>query len=258
MIGPVAAATSRIRVGSGGIMLPHYSPLKVAENFSMLSGLFPGRIDLGLGRAPGTSARVAHALQRDRRQPPPDDFREQMDELLGYLGNAGPEVTLLGSSPQSAIWAAEMGLPYVFADFINPQGAPLALYYREHFQASAWLAEPRVGVAVWAICAEIREEAFRLSLSARMMLLSLFRGELIAVPTVEKAATFLEREGGDPRDLPAGRRMISGTADMVRAELKDVAESYGADEVFVVNIVHDHAARMRSYELLAGHGPASL
>src|SRR6267154_2647145 len=119
MIGPVAAATSSIRVGSGGVMLPHYSPLKVAESFTMLSALFPGRIDLGIGRAPGTSAKVAFALQRDRRQPSPDDFREQLAELLGYL-DRGPQLSLLGSSPQSAIWAAELGLPYVFADFINP------------------------------------------------------------------------------------------------------------------------------------------
>src|SRR5579872_7202278 len=118
MIGPVAAATSRIRVGSGGVMLPHYSPLKVAETFSMLSGLFPGRIDLGVGRAPGTSAKVAYALQRDRRQPAPDDFREQLDELLALLANRpmpdrrfarigsmhfeSPEVSLLGSSMDSA------------------------------------------------------------------------------------------------------------------------------------------------------------
>ena len=253
MIGPVAAATSRIRVGSGGVMLPHYSPLKVAESFSMLSGLFPGRIDLGLGRAPGTSARVAYALQRDRRQPPPDDFREQMDELLGYFGQSGfhsPEVALLGSSPQSAIWAAELGLPYVFADFINPQGASLAMYYREHFRASPFLAEPRVGVAAWAVCAETEREAFRLSTSARMMLLSLFRGELIPVPTVEKAQAFLEHEGVDPATVPAGRRMITGTPGSVRQALRGVAEEYGADEVFVVNIIHDHVARMRSYELV--------
>src|SRR5207249_5807638 len=100
MIGPVAAYTSRIRVGSGGIMLPHYSPLKVYESFSMLSGLYPGRIDLGIGRAPGTSARVAHALQRDRRHPPPDDFREQLAEVLGYIKTGEPEPSLLGSSPQ--------------------------------------------------------------------------------------------------------------------------------------------------------------
>jgi luciferase family oxidoreductase group 1 len=244
MIGPVAAATSRIRVGSGGVMLPHYSPLKVAETFSMLSGLFPGRIDLGVGRAPGTSAKVAYALQRDRRHPLPDDFREQMDELLGYFPEMGPEVALLGSSPQSAIWAAEMGLPYVFADFINPGGAPLAMYYREHFRASRWLSEPRVSVAVWAICAETADAAFRLSTSARMMLLSLFRGQLIPVPPVEKALAFLKLEGGDPAELPAGRRMI-------RAALGEVAEAYGADEVFVVNIIHEHSARMRSYELIA-------
>ena len=254
LIGPVAAATSRIRVGSGGIMLPHYSPLKVAENFSMLSGLFPARIDLGLGRAPGTSARVAHALQRDRRQPLPDDFREQMDELLEYFEQPhfqSPQVALLGSSPQSAIWAAELGLPYVFADFINPEGAPLAMYYREHFQPSRWLEQPRVGVAVWAVCADTEREAFRLSTSARMMLLSLFRGQLIPVPTVEKAQAFLEQEGVDPATVPAGRRMITGNPERVRRELQEVADTYGADEVFVVNIIHDHAARMRSYELLA-------
>src|ERR1700691_5419194 len=91
LIGPIAAATSRLHVGSGGVMLPHYSTLKVAETFSMLSGLFPGRIDLGLGRAPGTSSRVAHALQRDRRHPPHDDFREQLDELLGYIRSGEPE-----------------------------------------------------------------------------------------------------------------------------------------------------------------------
>src|ERR1700689_2558989 len=136
LIGPIAAATSRLRVGSGGVMLPHYSPFKVAETFSMLSGLFPGRIDLGIGRAAGTTPQVAFALQRDRRQAAPDDFREQLDELLKYLGNhtefrfASPEIWLLGSSQDSAIWAAELGLPYCFADFINPNGAQLMRYYR--------------------------------------------------------------------------------------------------------------------------------
>ncbi len=135
LIGPVAAATTRIRVGSGGVMLPHYSPLKVAENFGMLESLFPGRIDLGIGRAAGTSQAVALALQRDRRQRAPDDFPEQLNELLGYLSNPdsgspdGPQIWLLGSSPQSAIWAAELGLSYCFADFINPEGAELAQHY---------------------------------------------------------------------------------------------------------------------------------
>ena len=266
LIGPVAAATSRIRVGSGGVMLPHYSPLKVAENFSMLSSLYPDRIDLGIGRAPGTSSSVAFALQRDRRQRPPDDFREQMDELLGYFCLAEPkgpfrqipqlrfqrpEVSLLGSSAQSAVWAAELGLPYVFADFISPRNAPLAAYYREHFQPSGTLQEPKVSVAVWALCAETDEEALKLSASARMMLLLLFRGQLIPVPPVEKALSFLGQQGFPTEELPAGRRIITGSPPRVREAIERVAAEYGADEVFVVNIVHDPAARMRCYELIA-------
>jgi len=255
MIGPVAAATSRIRVGSGGVMLPHYSPLKVAENFSMLAGLFPGRIDLGIGRAPGTSGRVALALQRDRRQAPPDDFREQLDELLAYFGRKefhAPEVALLGSSPQSAVWAAELGLPYVFADFINPAGAPMAAYYREHFRPKELSAEPRVSVAIWAVCADTDEEALRISASARMMMLQLFRGHLIAVPPIERAVAFLEEQGLPVTELPAGRRIVTGAPETVRKTIESVAAEYGADEVFVVNILYDPAMRLRSYELIAG------
>ena len=154
LIGPIAATTERIKVGSGGVMLPHYSPLKVAETFSMFAGLFPGRIDLGLGRAPGSDPKTAYALQRDRRQAAPDDFPEQLVELLAYLEDRlppdhpfrelaklpglphVPEPYLLGSSPQSGIWAAQLGLPYVFADFINPQGAAIAQRYRAEFTPS--------------------------------------------------------------------------------------------------------------------------
>ncbi len=253
IVGPVAAATQRIRVGTGGVMLPHYSPLKVAETFSMLSSLYPDRIDLGLGRAPGTSARVAYALQRDRRQPAPDDFREQLAELLGYFAKDphAPPVELLGSSAQSAVWAAELGLPYVFADFINPAGAPLAAWYRDHFQPSATLKEPRVAVAVSALVAETTEDALRLSASARMMFLLLFRGRLVPVPPVETALAFLAQEGLPMDRLPEGRRFIVGTPDYVRQTIETVAKDYEAQEVFAVNIVHEHAARVRSYELLA-------
>lgn len=267
MVGPIAAATSRLHVGTGGIMLPHYSPLKVAETFSMLSGLFPGRIDLGLGRAPGTSSGIAYALQRDRRQAAPDDFQEQLVELLGYLENRGPssgpfrqlatlhfdspEPWLLGSSPQSAIWAAELGLPYVFADFINPNGEAIAEYYREHFQPSARLQAPRVGVATWGICAETDEEALRLSFSMRMLFLKLYRGQLIPVPSVEKAEAFLSEEGVAPESVPVGRRINVGTPEKVRAMLEEVAADYRAEELFVINIMHEHAKRKRSYELIA-------
>jgi len=267
VIGPVAAATSRMRVGSGGVMLPHYSPLKVAESFSMLSSLYPGRIDLGIGRAAGTSAGIAYALQRDRRQAAPDDFYDQLRELLGYLENRGPasgpfrqvanmhfespEVALLGSSAQSAVWAAEMGLPYVFADFINPTGEPMAAFYREKFQPSARCKEPRVGVAVWAICAPSDEEALLLSASFRMVMLLLYRGQLIAVPPIDQAMAFLAKEGVAIDQLPAHRRIITGAPAKVRAAIEAVAQDYSAEEVFVVNIVYDHAARRRSYQLIA-------
>ena len=152
LVGPIAAATSGLRVGSGGVMLPHYSPLKVAESFTMLAGLFPGRIDLGLGRASGTDPLTTFALQPDRRQAAPDDFPQKLAELLAYLDDdlpedhpfarlgatlpgrpERPEPWLLGSSPQSAIWAAQLGLPYAFADFINRDGAEIAAAYRAQY-----------------------------------------------------------------------------------------------------------------------------
>jgi luciferase family oxidoreductase group 1 len=268
LIGTLAAATSRLRVGSGGVMLPHYSPFKVAEAFSMLSGLFPGRIDLAVGRAPGTDQLTTVALQRDRRQLAPDDFPQQLAELLAYLGDRlppdhpfaplaktlpglpqRPDPWLLGSSPQSGIWAAEIGLPYAFADFIQAVGAPIAARYRERFQPSEWCAEPRVMVAVSAICAETDAEAERLAASSRMAISLLYRGRLVPVPPVEKALRFLAEHGLD--GVPWGRRVIVGAPATVRAGLEEVAEEYDADEVMVVTITHDHGARRRSYELVA-------
>jgi luciferase family oxidoreductase group 1 len=266
LIGPIAAATSRLRVGSGGVMLPHYSPVKVAETFSALSGLFPGRIDLGLGRAAGTDPMTTLALQRDRRHAPADDFPEQLAELLALLDGTLPASHpfarlsatlpgrperpipwLLGSSDQSAIWAGQLGLPYAFADFINPHGAGAAAIYREHFAPSPLLAEPLVAVATWAICADTFEEADRLASSSRMAMRMLRRGRLIAVPPVERAVHFLKDEGGDD----GGRRMILGSPGSVRGQLEQVAADYGAEEVIVVTITYDHAARRRSYELIA-------
>jgi luciferase family oxidoreductase group 1 len=270
LIGAVGMATSRIRLGTGGIMLPHYSPFKIAETFSMLSGLFPGRIDLGLGRAPGSDGRTAYALQRDRRDRAPDDFPQQMAELLAYLDDAmpqdhpfaslgrtlpgrpeAPEPWLLGTSPDSAAWAAELGLPYCVADFINPHGAPLAEQYRRSFRPNPRRAigEPTVMAAVWSICAETTAKAERLASSSRMMFRLLHRGQLIAVPSPEEAMRFLEADaaGGTSRS----RRVVLGTPAAVRAELEAVAEEYGAEEIMVLNILHDHEARRRSYSLLA-------
>jgi len=271
LIGPVAAATSRIRVGSGGVMLPHYSPFKVAETFSLLAGLFPGRIDLALGRAAGTDPLTAFALQRDRRQAAPDDFPQQLAELLAYFEERLPaehpfarlartlpgrpelpERWLLGSSQQSAIWAAELQLPYAFADFINSEGIEIAQLYRERFaEHENPDAKPRVAVAVWTICAESESEALRLAASGRMTFTLLRRGELIAVPPPEKALEFLAQEQRTPRGPSQRRRAVIGTPEAVREQLQDVAAKYGVQEVIAVNILYDHQARRRSYELLA-------
>ncbi len=270
LIGPIAAASNRIRVGSGGVMLPHYSPLKVAESFSILAALYPGRIDLGIGRAAGTDPLTTFALQRDRRQASPDDFPQQLAELLAYLEDtlpgdhpfhrlagtlpgrpALPSPWLLGSSPQSALWAAELGLPYAFADFINPGGAAITASYRERFVPSGRLAAPQTAVAAWVLCAEDDEQANFLASSSRMSLTLLRQGQLIAVPPPEEAVKFLARDGRPLSGALPGRRGIIGSPATVRAGLEELAADYRAEEVIVVTITHAHAARRRSYELLA-------
>jgi luciferase family oxidoreductase group 1 len=249
-------------------MLPHYSPLKVAETFSMLSGLYPERIDLGIGRAPGTDPETMFVLQRDRRQRAPDDFREQLEELLGYIddsfpaghplarlaalpgGPGTPDVWLLGSSPDSAMWASEFGLPYCFADFINPRGARIAELYRERYSASDRSSASHVAAGVAVICAESDEEALRLAASQQMAFALLHVGRLIPVPPVEKALRFLEGQPA-PSLLRRDRRVVVGSPETVRAGLEEVATEYGAGEILVVTITHDHGARRRSYELIA-------
>jgi len=271
LIGPIAAATRHIRVGSGGVMLPHYSPLKVAETFSVLAGLFPGRIDLALGRAAGTDPLTTFALQRDRRQAAPDDFPQQLAELLAYLDDSlpadhpfarlgatlpgrpqSPEPWLLGSSAQSAIWAGELGLPYAFADFINPEGAEIAALYRERFLAQGHEGRvPHVAVAAWLICAETEEQARTIATSGRMTFTLLRRGQLIAVPPPEEAQRFLEVDDRDETAPRSRRRAIVGDPAQVRSQLLEVIDSYGAQEAIAVNITYSHEARRRSYELLA-------
>lgn len=270
LIGPIAAMTKRIRVGSGGVMLPHYSPLKVAEVFSILCALTPDRIDLGLGRAPGTDHTTAYALQRDRRQPSPDDFPNQLAELLAYFEDAlpanhpfarlaalpgrphVPEVWLLGSSAQSALWAADSNLPYCFADFINPDGENIAAVYHQRVQS------PRMMVAAWAICGETDGDAQRIASSARMTRALMNQGKLIQVPPIEKALEFLAQNGrnadsvGFPKlDVARPRRAIIGSPATIRRGIEEVARLYQAEEVMIVTITYDHQDRRRSYELIA-------
>jgi luciferase family oxidoreductase group 1 len=270
LIAAIGAATTKIRIGSGGVMLPHYSPLKVAENFSMLGGLYGDRIDLAIGRAPGSDPITAYALQRDRRTAGPDDFPEQLTELLAYVNDAmpvthrfarltklpggaiHPDVWLLGSSPQSGVWAAELGLPYAFADFINPVGGTdIAAHYRQHYVPSKQHPEPRVVVAVWALCADTDEEATRLAASSRMAFTLFLQGQLIPVPPIDVALKFVAEHGAEIEALGRRRRWLVGSPALVKAGIEATAAEYGAEEVMVVTITYDHAARKRSYELLA-------
>jgi luciferase family oxidoreductase group 1 len=188
MLARIGAETKRIRIGSGGIMMPHYTPLKVAECFRMLHALYPGRVDLGIGRAPGGGPIEALALKRDRKTRMPDDFPEQVTELLAFLGHSfptehpfagirvspempgGPDVWMLGSSMWSAAAAVEFGLPYSFAHFFSPVHTRAAIEtYRRGFSASAYRREAEATVAVGVICAETQEEAEFLSGSVRLL-----------------------------------------------------------------------------------------
>src|SRR6202012_2312690 len=208
---------------------------------------------------------------RRRRQAARDDFPQQLAELLAYLEDnlpedhpfrhlastlpgrpQLPEPWLLGSSEQSAIWAGELGLRYAFADFINPRGTHIADLYRQRFTPARDLQAPRLAVAVWALCAPTDEEAEYLASSSRMSFTKLRRGELIAVPPPDEATEFLTREARlTPSGEVPGRRGGVGSPEKVRAGLEQVASAYGADEVIVVTITHDHGMRRRSYELLA-------
>jgi luciferase family oxidoreductase group 1 len=265
MVARVAAATERIRVGSGGVMLPHYSALKVAEEFHVLECLFPGRIDLGLGRAPGGTPLSTMAL----RTGPEPRYGPQVADLIGFLEDrldpshpfaalratpvpsAPPPVWLLGSSEYSALVAAALGTGFSFAHFIHPGiGPEVAAAYRERFQPTERMGAPALSVGVNVICAPTSEEAIRLASSTRLWRRRLSRGDPGPIPTVEEALEELGPAGTRaPRD-PAGR-LIVGTPEEVTERLIEIAGGYGADELVVLTICHDHAARERSYALLA-------
>jgi luciferase family oxidoreductase group 1 len=271
LIARIGAETVRIRVGSGGVMLPHYSALKVAESFRMLHALYPGRIDLGVGRAPGGTPLESFALRRERLDtPPPDDIGDQLIELLGFLhkefaprhpfsriklspdAQGAPDVWLLGSSLWSSSAAAQLGLPYAFAHFIAPEPTRAAIEgYRARFQPSAYLAAPREMMAMGVICADTDEEAERLSASWRLMRQRLFRGDLRQIPSVEAALAELAAAPASPPEASEWPRAFVGSPATVREKILNLGAALHLDELMVVTITHDHQARLRSYELLA-------
>jgi luciferase family oxidoreductase group 1 len=270
LVAALTMATRHIRLGSGGVLLPHYSPFKVAEAFSVLSALAPGRIDLGIGRATGSDAITARALQRDRHSAGGrGDFPEHLAELLAYFGpeqlfpdahpfarlrdllphgGIPPELWLLGSSSDSARLAGETGLPYVIADFINPHGAQLAAQYRASFLPSASLPSPYVIAATAAICAEDHETASDLRYPIIMVMALMFRGEIIPVPSVEDAKAWAARHPADAQPI---MRITYGDKRQVRDGLAQVAADYGANELMLVNVLPDSASRRASYRLIA-------
>jgi luciferase family oxidoreductase group 1 len=280
MLARIGAETKRIRIGSGGIMLPHYTPLKVAEVFRTLHALYPGRVDLGIGRAPGGGPVEALALKRERKTRMQDDFPEQLGELLAFLGHGetegevqghrfpaghpfagirvspempgGPDVWMLGSSMWSAAAAVEFGLPYSFAHFFSPVHTRAAIEtYRRGFSASAYRREAEATVAVGVICAETEEEAEFLSSSVRLLQRRIRQGDRRPVASPEDAVRELKLLGAMPMEEGEWPRYFVGTPATVGRRLEEMAGVLGIGEMVVNTIVWEQAKRLRSYELLA-------
>ncbi len=270
LIPRVASVTRDIRVGSGGVMLPHYSPYKVAEQFRMLETLFPGRIDLGVGRAPAGTGRAAGALRYGRPAIPVDRFPEQVADLIGWLGEAFepghpyarvratprgtdlPEIWMLGSGGSTAEEAARAGCGYSFAQFISgTDGAQATRRYRERFEAGRPFQEASAHVAVGVVCADTREEAERLALSKHVWMMRIIRGVDRGIPSPEQAEEELAEAGIPLTELYPDPRTIVGSPEEVRTAIHELARRYGVREVMTVTVTHSFEARRRSYELLA-------
>jgi luciferase family oxidoreductase group 1 len=271
----IGAETKRIRIGSGGIMLPHYTPLKVAEVFRTLHALYPERVDLGLGRAPGGGPTEMLALRRSRKAPMEDDFPEQVTEVLAFLEEefpvghpfsrvkampapvlngkyAGPAVWMLGSSMWSSAAAVEFGLPYAFAHFFSPVKTRDAIAtYMRNFRPGVRLAQPEATVAVGVVCAETEEEAEYIASGVKLLQRRIRLGDRRPVASPEDAIRELRAMGEMPMEEGEWPRYFVGTPARVREQLEKMASELGIGELIVNTIVWDHAKRLRSYELLA-------
>lgn len=266
VIGHVAAGTSRIRVGSGGIMLPNHSPLVIAEHFGTLESLFPGRIDLGLGRAPGTDQLTAQALRRDRRSDG-SDFPEQLAELQEYFKPASESqmrvkavpgqglnipIWLLGSSGFSAQLSAQLGLPFSFASHFSPNNTMTALnMYRRYFKPSDVLEKPYAMLGVNVIAADTDKEAERLATSMQQQFLNLIRntpGKLKApVDNMDELWTDFEKASLQQQ---LGSSIV-GSPETIKVKLEQFIEETEADELMINAQIYDHKARLRSYEIVS-------
>jgi luciferase family oxidoreductase group 1 len=269
LIAHLGAHTSSIRLGSGGVMLPHYSPFKVAENFHLLEALYPGRIDAGMGRAPGGMPRATLALSEGKPRRA-ERFSRQVDDLLNYLrfetipeyaygeAVAGPvtesfpPVWILGSSEASARLAADKGLPYSFAHFINGEGGiEFIKEYKKNFKPSFDLAAPKHIVTVFAVCADTEEKADYVASSLDLYLLSLGKGmALQGTPSPESAAAYSYTDFDRARIKENRERMIVGAPQKMKKELKEFEAAYETEEIMICTIAYHHEDRLRSYELI--------
>ena len=272
LMAAIAATTRRIRLGSAGVMLPHYSALKVAEQFRVLEAIAPVRIDLGVGRAPGSDGRTAYALNPLAARQPEDAFPRQVQDLLGWLGEGlpvdhpfrdvqaqpagptAPEVWMLGSSDYGAQLAGALGLPYCFAAFITDgrgTAEALALYRQQFRAAPGRRQEPYAAAAVFALCADSQAEARRLYGSRELWRLGRDRGIYAPLPSAEEAEAYPYSEAELAHLERSRARAIIGTPEQVRDRLEQLAEQVGAQEIAVLSPMHDAAARRRSVTLLA-------
>jgi luciferase family oxidoreductase group 1 len=270
MIGQIAAATERLRVGSGGIMLPNHAPLNVLERFHVLEALFPGRIDLGIGRAPGTDQITSHLLRRRQDIRDDDDFIERFKELILLESRAFPEghpyhavrampadvelppIYLLGSSGYSAELAAKIGAGFSFAHhFSDYDPVPVMTAYREQFRPSVTLDRPHAILGVAVVAADTDEEADRLATTIDLNYVRRQKGEYLPLASPEEAAAYPYTAADTERIRYNRKRLFTGSAKTVRTRLGAVIEATMADEVMVTTMIYDHAARRHSYEVLA-------
>ena len=273
LIGQIAAQTETIRVGSGGVMLSHYSSLKVAENFSLLNSLYPGRIDLGIGRAPGSDQVTASALAYPSHPKEIRYFPQQIHDLLGFLSNTleddhpfssiqvspsisetSPAVWLLGSRYDSAMMAAQMGLPFAYAHFFgsgSQEGPAIVEGYRRNFQPSDNLSEPLVNVGIHVLCANTEKEALKLASSRNLARLKSITGRAKGIPSVEDALNFSYRTDELAFMEQYSRNCVDGDPQQVKQGLHDLAERYQTSDLSIVTICYAYEDRLRSYQLIA-------